>query len=177
MGQRKQAQTLYEKVTNGYMAELGNAHPNTLRAKEGLAVLLKQLGDYLPSGSLEQHSQYERSLALYHDVVFGYSGLFGGGHVETGRCKMNLAHLLRHLGRTAATAASGERLTAAARTMYEMVVAQREIELGEGHIDTLNSKEGEPGLATDCLPQPATPSPVEDLEGFGSGSLTLKLLK
>ena len=62
---------MHEEVVAGFTAQLGPAHPNTLRTKGNLAVLLMQMGELA------------EARRLYAEVVAGQTALLGLAHPDT----------------------------------------------------------------------------------------------
>ena len=73
---------MFEEVVPGQMAQLGPAHPDTLRTNGNLATLLQQLGELA------------EARRLYEQVVPGQSAQLGPGHVDTLNSKAELASVL-----------------------------------------------------------------------------------
>ena len=73
---------MFEEVVPGQMAQLGPAHPDTLRTNGNLATLLQQLGVLAEARRLNEQ------------VVPGQSAQLGPGHVDTLNSKAALAAVL-----------------------------------------------------------------------------------
>ena len=82
MGELAEARRMFEEVVPGQMAQLGPAHPDTLRTNGNLATLLQQLGELA------------EARRLYEQVVPGQSAQLGPGHVDTLNSKAELASVL-----------------------------------------------------------------------------------
>lgn len=87
-------QKLYEKVVDGYTAQLGARHTETLRAQYNLALCLKQ------------KKQLEKAQSMYEGVVDGWLAQLGPRHAHTLHAQYGLALVLRDRGLTAAARAA-----------------------------------------------------------------------
>jgi tetratricopeptide (TPR) repeat protein len=116
-------QSLYEKVVDGYTAQLGARHTETLRAQYNLALCLKQ------------NKQLEHAQSMYEGVVGGWLAQLGPRHAHTLHAQYGLALVLRDRG-----------LTAAARTACQEVVEGYGMVYGSLHPLTITAQKAAQAL-------------------------------
>ena len=115
-GQFAGAQDLWQRVLDIYRKDIGEEHPQTLAAMNGLAETLRAQGNCVKAQEL-----HEQVLALRRKVL-------GEEHPDTLTSMNNLAETLRVQGDLGG-----------ARALQEQVLAVRHRMLGEEHPDTLTS--------------------------------------
>jgi hypothetical protein len=117
LGCYDEAQQHLERSVQLRTIKLGADHPDTLTAKDSLALLYQAQG------------KHERAEALYREVLAASIVRLGADHPDTLTSKNNLAFLFRAQGKY-------ER----AETLYREVLAARLAKLGADNPDTLTSK-------------------------------------
>ncbi|OAA60152.1 ABC transporter, transmembrane domain, type 1 [Cordyceps fumosorosea ARSEF 2679] len=111
--QRKyeEAESVFERALTFGEKELGKAHLDTIKAREGLAATffraekLREGGKHIPkllrSRSLDRQGKYAEAEALYRDAIVVQTRVLGAEHKVTIQTMSRLAFTLTRLGRDA----------------------------------------------------------------------------